>query len=254
MKVFPLHSPLSTEVKMQAVILAAGMGKRLGGLTAKRPKALVRVAGRELILRAMDFLDALGVEERIVVTGFEAEALEGFVRENAPRARCVRNSHFRDGSVRSIEAALPFVSGDLLIMNADHIYPRLMAHRIREARFGLAAACDFDRELGGDDMKVKLDGEGRLKGISKGLEDFDCGYIGMTICSAKELMAYRGAVSEVRRLAGDSAAVEAILGRLAMEGVAADICDTSGIRWLEVDTPEDLARAEAAIVADGGQF
>ena len=237
---------------MQVVILAAGLGNRLGGLTAERPKALVKVAGRELILRVMDFLDDPTVGERIVVAGYKAPLLEDFVKSRIPDARVVFNPRFTDGSIRSIEAALPHVRGDFLIMNVDHIYPRRLMDRILSAKGSIAAVCDFDRKLGPDDMKVGLSGEGRLKLISKTLANFDGGYIGMTRVAGSRLSEYREAAGLVRRDDGDSASVERVIGRLAANEREIDICDASGIRWLEVDTPEDLALAEETLSSNPG--
>ncbi|HPQ80711.1 MAG TPA: phosphocholine cytidylyltransferase family protein [bacterium] len=237
---------------MHAVILAAGLGNRLGGLTADKPKALVKVAGRELILRVMDFLDHPSITERTVVTGYMAPMLEDFIASNIPGVGTVRNPHFNDGSIRSIEAALPSLKGDMLVVNVDHIYPAGLIERVVAADGDLVAVCDFDRRLGPDDMKVKLCENGRLELISKTLSEFDGGYIGMTRVAAAKLPAYREAAATVRREEGNSASVERVIGLMAARGGAVDICDSSGIRWLEVDTPEDLAAAEETLSTNPG--
>ncbi|MFH0800558.1 MAG: NTP transferase domain-containing protein [Pseudomonadota bacterium] len=235
---------------MQAIILAAGMGVRLGDLTSESPKALVRVAGRELILRVMDFLDNPMITERIVVTGFGAERLESFLKEHRPDAKTSHNPHFRDGSIRSIETALPLACSDLLVMNVDHIYPRRLMMRIAERKNGISAVCDFDRALVADDMKVKLGPDGSLARIHKELADFDGGYIGMTCCDKASLPAYRRSVGTARSSEGDAASVECALAKLEGEGCPVNICDATGIKWLEVDTPDDLANAESTLNAN----
>lgn len=232
---------------MQAIILAAGMGTRLGALTNERPKALVRVAGRELILRVFDFLNHPSITEQIVVTGFESEKIGEFLRSRRPDAKIVFNPDFKDGSIRSIETALPRIKGEFLLMNADHIYPHRMMDVIIKNRRGLTAVCDFDRTLGADDMKVKIGADGKLELIKKTLADFDCGYIGMTYCDAKSLPSYAEGVKTARKNEGDACAVECALGALAGMGLPANICDASGMRWFEVDTQEDLAAANSAL-------
>jgi len=231
---------------MQAVIIAAGLGNRLGRLTSDRPKALVPVAERELILRTLDFVDHPAVTDRIVVTGYEGERLSRFIAERCPGVRAAHNPHFTDGSIRTIEVALEHVRGDFLLMNVDHVYPRRMLGRILERTSGITAICDFDRELLADDMKVKLSG-GRLSAISKKLDEYDGGYIGMTYCSADSLDRYRLGVRRTREAEGDSANVEAALAWLAKENEEINICDVSGMGWLEVDTPTDLEHAESTI-------
>jgi choline kinase len=232
---------------MQAVILAAGLGNRLGDLTSGRPKALVPVAGRELILRTLDFVDHPAITERLVVTGYEGERLRDFLADHCPAALTVHNPHYRDGSIRTIETALDHISGDFLLMNVDHIYPRRMLDRILEKASGIAAICDFDRELVADDMKVKLTAEGKLWRIRKTLTDYDGGYIGMTSCAGDCLEHYKDNVLAARKAEGDAAAVEMALATLADCNKTINICDVSGMGWLEVDTQDDLLHAEQTL-------
>lgn len=229
---------------MKAIIIAAGYGNRLGKLTAERPKAMVQVEGRELILRLMDFLDAAEFTERIVVTGYRSETLSNFLQRNRPEVKVLYNPHFSQGSVKTIEVALPYLDDEFLLMNVDHLYPRRMLTEILKYRQrGLMAICDFDRELMADDMKVKLDDKRRLTTISKTLEKYDGGYIGMTYCGKEMLKTYHEAVQETLKLEGSAANVEAILRHLAEGGAPIEIFDASGIGWSEIDTPEDLQRA-----------
>ena len=62
-----------------AMVLAAGLGKRMRPLTATRPKPMVQVAGKPLIDHALDRLKAAGVARAIVNVHYLADALEGYV-------------------------------------------------------------------------------------------------------------------------------------------------------------------------------
>jgi L-glutamine-phosphate cytidylyltransferase len=230
---------------MKALVLAAGMGTRLGGLTRETPKALIEVAGRPLIDRALAWLAAQSIEAIGVVAGFGGDQLAAHLRGR--KLSLFHNPRFREGNLLSLAAGLDFLDRDFLLMNVDHIYPRALLGHILGQRQGLAACCDFDRPLGADDMKVELDGPKRLRRISKKLETFQAGYIGMTCCAAETLPAYKRGVEETLAAVGPSAHVEQVLGRLAEAGQPIGIIDTSGFRWLEVDTPDERAAAEQTL-------
>lgn len=64
---------------MQAIILAAGMGRRLGELTRDNTKCMVEVNGVKLIDRTLTQLSKLNIDRVIIVTGYKGEALESYV-------------------------------------------------------------------------------------------------------------------------------------------------------------------------------
>ncbi|MDG2004798.1 MAG: nucleotidyltransferase family protein [Novosphingobium sp.] len=66
-----------------AMVLAAGMGKRMRPLTATQPKPLVRVSGRALIDHTLDRLDEAGVAKAVVNVHYLADALEAHLAQRA---------------------------------------------------------------------------------------------------------------------------------------------------------------------------
>ena len=85
---------------ISGVVLAAGIGSRFGGT-----KQLVELRGKPLAQHAVDALAEASVDELIVVTGHDADAVES--RLVLPgTARFIRNDRYRDGQATSIAAAL----------------------------------------------------------------------------------------------------------------------------------------------------
>lgn len=64
---------------MQAIILAAGMGKRLGELTQGNTKCMIRVGGETLIERVLRQLDALHLSRIIIVIGYKGAELQEYL-------------------------------------------------------------------------------------------------------------------------------------------------------------------------------
>ncbi|OGQ23357.1 MAG: hypothetical protein A3I05_05315 [Deltaproteobacteria bacterium RIFCSPLOWO2_02_FULL_44_10] len=229
---------------MKAIVLAAGTGTRLGTLTQDRPKALVRVAQRELILRVFDFLNHPEITHTTVIVGYGEPVFRRFLQQHAPDVEIISNPDFMQGSILSVMKAFPAMTDDFLLMNVDHIYPQRLFRSLLQQPKGLSAVCDFDRQLGPDDMKVKKDKEGFLSHIHKQLQTYDGGYIGMTLCDAPSIPHYQHAAEKLLTQKGAQAPVEWILGLLAQQGEKISLCDVSGMSWLEIDDEQDLARAE----------
>ncbi len=239
---------------MKAIVLAAGTGSRLGEITKARTKGMVPVRGRKLIDYLLDFLDKDFFDEIIVVGGFCYEDLRDHIAARSIKnVRVIENKNYLKGNIYTLVTALNEFSDDsFLITNVDHIYPPVMFQKMKESMSGITGMCDFDRSLSDDDMKVKLrDDKMKIQSISKQLENFDCGYIGMTYVDKACEKYYRASVEKTIERVGEKAVVENVLQYMAEDGEnSPKICDLSGFGWYEVDTEEDLLRAEKGLEKD----
>ncbi len=114
-----------TLVSDTAMVMAAGLGKRMRPLTASQPKPLVRVAGRALIDHALDRLHDAGVARAVVNVHYLADALEAHVL--ARTAPDITISDERDqlletggGMVKALAAGL--LPDPFFCVNADNIW------------------------------------------------------------------------------------------------------------------------------------
>lgn len=231
---------------MKAIILAAGLGSRLGVLTREAPKAVVSVSSQPLVVRAVNFTRKIGVDEIVVIGGYNSDILwETLANESVIQ---VENPDFRKGNLYTLAAAHQYLTDDFVLMNIDHLYPTHLARMISETTEGVWAVSDFDRPLFQDDMKIQVTGDLEqgmwIQSISKELDEYDGGYCGVTVVRGDALKTYLSAFENVMRHRRDQAVVEDVLAYLAHSPNAPKVLDISGIRWLEVDTQEDLANAE----------
>jgi MurNAc alpha-1-phosphate uridylyltransferase len=108
-----------------AMLLAAGLGKRMRPLTATRPKPLVEVAGRALIDRALDRVRAAGIPKVVVNVHYMADALEAHLRKRAAdvdlRISDERGVLLETGG--GVARALPLIEADpFFIINSDNLW------------------------------------------------------------------------------------------------------------------------------------
>ena len=106
---------------MQAIILAAGEGKRMRPLTLTRPKPLIEVAGKPIIEHVMDVLPS-EIDEIIIVTGYKGEMLREHIGDSYG-GRPVRYVHqwMPAGTAHALSIARPFINGKFMFLNADDI-------------------------------------------------------------------------------------------------------------------------------------
>ncbi|MGH0240957.1 NTP transferase domain-containing protein (plasmid) [Sinorhizobium meliloti] len=107
----------------EAIILAAGMGRRLGHLTANRPKALIEVAGEPLVSRLLSQMQRAGVSNVTVVVGFLGDEVIAHVRSTsgAMNIDIVENPRYRsENNITSLGLAL--VPGRALIVSDCDVF------------------------------------------------------------------------------------------------------------------------------------
>jgi len=105
---------------VRAIILAAGVGHRLGALTTHRPKCLLPLGEETILERQLRLLSAAGIDDVVVVVGFKAEQIAATVGDSVTLRH---NPDFRTtGSVRSLQVAADFLEGDVLILNSDLVF------------------------------------------------------------------------------------------------------------------------------------
>ncbi len=233
----------------RAIILAAGRGSRLAQGDAL-PKPLRRVAGTPLIVRVLKTLRDEGVREAVVVLGFEGERIREAL-EDAPELsglslRFVENDRWEASNGVSVLAAEAYLDRECLLLMADHLVAPALVRRLARTELpdgSCALGVDFDVERCfdlDDATKVRVSAE-RIQAIGKELVEFNAIDTGVFRVGAPLVEALRAAY-EARGDASLSDGVRALAERGRM--VALDVGDA---RWIDVDTPEAHARAEAMV-------
>ena len=107
-----------------AMVMAAGLGKRMRPLTATRPKPLIEVAGKMLIDRCLDHLRAAGVRKAVVNVHYLADALEAHLRKATDLEIAISDERallLETGG--GLVKALPQIDCDpFLVVNSDNLW------------------------------------------------------------------------------------------------------------------------------------
>ncbi|KAB7647420.1 nucleotidyltransferase family protein [Polymorphobacter fuscus] len=120
---------IAVDMPQSAMVLAAGLGKRMRPLTATRPKPLVEVAGRTLLDRALDRVEKAGIATAIVNAHYFADQIDAAVaarRQENPGPLAIRVSDERGQLLETgggITKALPLIDADpFFVINADNMW------------------------------------------------------------------------------------------------------------------------------------
>lgn len=231
---------------MHCLIIAAGHGSRLRAVSDSKP--LTPVAGRPLIEHVVRAARAGGASGFTVVTGHQAERLEAYLAELSRTAGVpiepVRIMDWDRPNGYSVLAGAAAIESDYLLAMSDHLFdPAIVRALICAPPADLTLAIDRDISNPLIDMddatKVALGDDGAIRAIGKTLQHFEAIDTGLFRAAPALAGAIREAIA-----AGGSGSLSEGVQRLADEGRAMAV-DIGGARWLDVDDPVALAKAEA---------
>lgn len=244
---------------MKAVILAAGRGSRLEGLTDDLPKCMVSLAGTPLLHRQISALKEVGIEEVAVVRGYRAEAISG------PDVHFIDNPRWSQSNmVVSLQAALPWLKPQGgIISYADIFYAPEAVTALMETEGDLVLTYDVNwqtlwesrQENPLDDAETfKLAPNGDLKEIGKqpqALEEVEGQYMGLLRFTGPGIAAIEKLLSSMTQENIDRLDMTSLLSLLLESGERIVPIAYEG-EWGEVDTKSDLELYEQRFAEKAG--
>ena len=228
------------------------MAKRLRPLTDEKPKCLLEVGGKTLLQRTVDAMISAGVKEFVVVTGYRENMIREFLTVNYPLSiiNFIDNVDYEhNNNIFSLWLAMQQLHGqEVLLMDSDILCDPEAVRRV--ARKTNPALAMQQHELGEEEMKIVVDEAGRITEISKTCSPADA--IGESVGIEKMTPAYTEAIyQELRKMILDENLIdifyERAFERLIPQGHTFEVVDTTDLFSYELDTPEDLEKASAAL-------
>ncbi len=232
---------------MKALLLAAGRGKRLAPFTDAHPKCLLSLGARTLLERHLNVFTTLGIREVIIVVGHLKEQIETAVAQAPPSLtiRLLTNPRFTRGSILSLWSAREHLAGDLLVMDADVLYPRELLRRLLTSSSPSCLLLDESSPDSGEEMKLGVRGR-RVVAIGRRFteryERVGEG-VGFLKVSANRSPILRRIVEKMVREGREDAEYEEAVHEFLQECVVGFEA-VGDLPWTEIDFPEDVEKAE----------
>lgn len=229
----------------KAVIVAAGLSSRLYPLTLEKPKPLLPVNGKPLLLRSIELLQRKGVTEIAVVTGYKREMITRVV---AGKATTIPNPFFPHcNNMGSLWFAKDFTGDDpFLYLHGDLIFHE----KTLDIALRSFSENNNDLELmtawgpvDAEAMKVRCDQEGYLLESSKEIPVDQAGGEWIGLAAVGESGKLFATIEEILFTEGLNYYDTQAFTRMAAEGYKV-FCVGTGLPWVEIDFLEDYERAE----------
>lgn len=234
---------------MTGLILAGGRGTRLRPHTEEIPKPLLTVNGKAILGHQIETLISEGVSPIVIVTGFLAEKIVSYAKENFPETEFifVHNEEFESSKPAfGVIKTLPYLVDDTIYLNGDVRYdPKILSEVIHSDKPSATAIQKtvWDEE----EVNVVVDSNGYVTELSKNLAENESSgeFIGITklgkqfILKMKEIADKEGI--EVFR---HSFAIDLLNHVIHQSNQKIYAIDVTQLKAIEIDTPEDLKNAE----------
>ncbi len=155
---------------MQAIILAAGLAKRLRPLTDTTPKCLLEVNGKNLLHRTMENVIANGITNFVFVTGYRENMIKNYLKENFSdyKIQFLSNPDFaNNNNSYSLWMTKNFITKDVILLDSDILFDKGIIKELLDSQHENCLAVNFETELDEEQIKVVLDDNKKILEISK---------------------------------------------------------------------------------------
>lgn len=240
---------------MQAIILAAGMGKRLGELTQNNTKCMVKVNGISLIDRTLTQLSQLDLARVVIVIGYKGDNLRQYIGNEYKglKIEYIENPVYdKTNNIYSLSLAKKELQeDDTLLVESDLIFDDSLFPMIVDNPYpNLALVAKYETWM--DGTMVRLDDENNIVNFvpKKAFKysDVDCYYKTVNIYKfSKEFLCthYVPFLDAYTKALGNNEYYEQVLRVITL----LDKCDLkalplNGQKWYEIDDVQDLDIAE----------
>lgn len=242
---------------MKVVMLAAGIGARLGiTATEHPPKVLLRFGGKSLLQFHIEILKRLGIDELVLGVGYHHQDIERQIAILGAQdyVRTVFNEDYQEGNIVTLWALRhELCCGEpVLLMDADVLYAEKLVERLINSRHQNCLLLDRTFDPGDEPVKVCVR-DGEIVEFRKWLSaEFDfcgesAGFFKLSAEVAKKIIVQTELyLRQGRRHEPYEETIRDVLltsprGTFAFE-------DITGIPWIEIDFAADVERANAEVL------
>ncbi|UCH62337.1 MAG: phosphocholine cytidylyltransferase family protein [Fidelibacterota bacterium] len=236
---------------MKAVILNAGVSRRLLPYTKDTPKCLLNLGDMTIMDYQLSALDQVGIRDIVMVVGYRRDQIMEAARQRFPQMSYTFITNHRYEETNTAYslwlAAEHFLDHDFVYLNGDVLFPPELLHRLVESHLPNALAVEI-KTCGQEEVKVLTNGAGRIVDIGKELDQAEAlgEFIGVARFSAAYSRPFFTALNSAVDAGMDMAYFEHALHETITRHEL-QLIDVTDIPCIEIDFPEDLFQAREKV-------
>lgn len=234
---------------MQAIILAAGLSKRLRPLTDTTPKCLLKVGGKTILERTINNILNNDIKEFVMVTGYRENMIKEFISGKYPDLNITyltNGDYENNNNSYSLWMTKDYIKGDCLLLDSDILFDYRIISSLLEVKYNNCLAVNTNHMLGDEEIKVIIDTANKILHIGKELDPAKSygESIGIERFSADFFGKLGGVLDrKITRENNVNEFYEASFQELIEKGNGIFAVNVSEYKSMEIDTPADLDRA-----------
>ena len=238
---------------MKALILAAGIGKRLKPITDRIPKTLIKIRDKPILGHILSNLKRNKIKDVVIVTGYRDDLIRDYVGSGSKWGLNVSYCHSVDynttENIYSVFLASQQLEGEeFILINADDMFSPSILARMMEKRGRIVVAVDGEGTLGSEEMKVKVD-NGKILSVSKQIDpEIAFGEdIGITKFNKQGGKAFFNTIESIIEQKGPYGWFQEAIDQLAKKNYPITYVNVEDEPWTEIDDHFDLKWAKIPI-------
>jgi choline kinase len=158
---------------MQAVILAAGIAKRLRPLTDNTPKCLLNIGEKNLLHRTIENIIDNDINDFVFVTGYKENMIRDYLVRNFPGINKIiltNPDYENNNNSYSLWMTKDFVKDDMLLLDSDILFDKNIITKLLNTNHENCLAVNVTGKLDAEQIKVIVDNQYKILHIGKETE------------------------------------------------------------------------------------
>lgn len=232
---------------MIAVILAAGMGKRLMPLTKDRPKTLLKLNKVSILEQIISKCIYNQIKQYLVVFGYNGakilEECNKLQEKYSIQIKCIENEHYsRTNTACSLNLAINEINDDFIIINGDNVFDREIIANLLESKYS-AMVIDNFKDLNAESFKININ-NGIIRSIGKEIDIKTSSgeFIGISKVTKEDIPELKLILFKL--INSDLHNYYDLAFKSLSEKSNVEFIYTNGLKWTEIDDLDDWKNAK----------